>query len=285
MKAESDSGFVFFHCWAEDFSDLPDETRLELFDAIVSYAKTGETKPLSRDAELVFRAIRRGIDAYAAKRERVIEARKKAGAKGGRASVETRQSKRIEANDSRVEANEANASFASSVEASSSNCFSSEANEALNIKEKVNIKVKGGGNACACACAHVREGGEETPLPPPPPPPPPPEKKSPSKRSVTADAIAHFLNAYPSKRNGMRNEMFDIWERDGLLERERELMDGLERWKASRDWRVEKVIPHAMRFLSESWWRIRPPDRGNTESEREGESEADELRRLGFRVS
>lgn len=277
MKAESDSGFVFFHCWAEDFSDLPDETRLELFDAIVSYAKTGETKPLSRDAELVFRAIRRGIDAYAAKRERVIEARKKAGAKGGKASVETRRA-------NRVEANEANASFASPVEANASNGFCREANEAL--KEKVNIKVKvkenGGGNACACA--HAREGDAEAQLPPPPPPPPP-EKKSPSKRSVTADSIARFLNAYPAKRNGMRNEMFDVWERDGLLERERELMEGLERWKASRDWRVDKVIPHAMRFLEESWWRIRPPDRGNAESEREGESEADELRRLGFRVS
>ncbi len=280
MKTGSDSGFVFFHCWAEDFSDLPDETRLELFDAIVSYAKTGETNPLSRDAELVFRAIRRGIDAYAAKRERVTEARKKAGAKGGRASVETRQSKRAEANDSRVEANEAFASFASHREANASNDFCVEANEALKEKEKLKVKENGGGNACACA--HAREGGAETPLPPPPPPP---EKKSPSKRAVIADSIARFLNAYPSKRNGMRNEMFDVWERDGLLERERELMEGLERWKASHDWRVEKVIPHAMRFLEESWWRIMPPERGSAEGGREGESEADELRRLGFRVS
>lgn len=93
--------FLFNLEWEEILSELPQEVKYEVYDAIIEYAKSGKLLDLKPIAKGCFLFIRKELDYYKAQYQNTINARKKAGSKGGK-------SKQMQAN----EANQANASFA-----------------------------------------------------------------------------------------------------------------------------------------------------------------------------
>ena len=66
------SGFTFLFSWAEIVGGLPAEVRLELYDAIIKYARTGTVSELKPMARLAFGFIRKDIDDRADEGERAV---------------------------------------------------------------------------------------------------------------------------------------------------------------------------------------------------------------------
>lgn len=110
-------GFVFYGSFYDALSDLPDDLRLEAYDAICKYALLGEIPDCSGTVSAVFKLVRPQIDANRKRRE--------AGRKGGEANAKQTVSK-PQANGSKGEAN------ASTIEAK----------EKVKVKEKVKEKEK-----------------------------------------------------------------------------------------------------------------------------------------------
>lgn len=82
MSKVSKKSFVFNYEWQEVLKDYPAEVRLEVYDAIIEYAKSGtlfELKPL---AKMAFSFIKLQIDYNNEKYEEIVEKRREAGRKG-----------------------------------------------------------------------------------------------------------------------------------------------------------------------------------------------------------
>lgn len=75
-------GFVFHKDWMEALSGLPDNVRLELYDAIVCYACKGEHANLSPHAKTAFSFIKSRIDADKKRTGEISMKRSEAGRKG-----------------------------------------------------------------------------------------------------------------------------------------------------------------------------------------------------------
>jgi hypothetical protein len=77
MKSES---FVFRGEWMNVISDLPDDIRLEVYDAVIRYGISGETIELKPMAKIAFGFMRMAID----KDKEAYSRRSEAGSRGGR---------------------------------------------------------------------------------------------------------------------------------------------------------------------------------------------------------
>lgn len=63
----NNGNFIFYQSWADAIGDLPDKTRLNVYDAIVKYAKTGIQPEMDELSKLAFKFIRADIDTAKAK--------------------------------------------------------------------------------------------------------------------------------------------------------------------------------------------------------------------------
>lgn len=77
MKSES---FVFRGEWMNVISDLPDDIRLEVYDAVIRYGISGETIELKPMAKIAFGFMKMAID----KDKEAYSRRSEAGSRGGR---------------------------------------------------------------------------------------------------------------------------------------------------------------------------------------------------------
>lgn len=102
--------FLFNLEWEEILSELPQEVKYEVYDAIIEYAKSGKLLDLKPIAKGCFLFIKKELDYYFDSYEKKSKIRKEAGSKGGKAS----QMKQKQANASFANQNEqtqANASI------------------------------------------------------------------------------------------------------------------------------------------------------------------------------
>jgi hypothetical protein len=76
--------FIFDVEWMECLAGYPSEVRLEVYEAIVEYASTGETRELKPIAAAAFRFIKRDMDRNAERYADTVRKRSEAGAQGGR---------------------------------------------------------------------------------------------------------------------------------------------------------------------------------------------------------
>lgn len=77
--------FLFNYEWAEVLMDYPAEVRLEVYDAIIRYAQSGTLSELKPQAKMAFSFIKREIDYNESQYQNIVDARKAAGSKGGKA--------------------------------------------------------------------------------------------------------------------------------------------------------------------------------------------------------
>lgn len=80
-RKEKKYAFVFRKEWKEAISGLPDETRLEMYDAIIGYGIDGYIPELSSMGTFAFKLIKDAIDKDKGKYEDVLRARSEAGKK------------------------------------------------------------------------------------------------------------------------------------------------------------------------------------------------------------
>jgi len=68
-----------------------------------------------------------------------------------------------------------------------------------------------------------------------------------------------FLDRYPHGQGSPRRAR-EIWYGRGLHNRREEIMDGLEKWRASEEWKQEngRYIPRFDRFLDDELWLSEP---------------------------
>lgn len=83
------NSFIFFFTWAEVLSDCTKEVRLDVYDAVIEYAKSGTLPDLKPMSMLAFNFIKKEIDRNNERYDEIIEKRKEAGRKG--AEVTNRQ--------------------------------------------------------------------------------------------------------------------------------------------------------------------------------------------------
>ena len=69
-----------------------------------------------------------------------------------------------------------------------------------------------------------------------------------------------FWEAYPYKRDSDPQEARNAWFKSGFAEREWEtVLAGLELWKASDEWKDERLIPSPEKFIRGKRWQTFPP--------------------------
>ncbi len=81
--AEPRKGFVFFLSWAECLADLRPTERATVYDALVSYAQTGEAPELKGKCKMALAFILKDFERADAKYQQTIERRRAAGRMGG----------------------------------------------------------------------------------------------------------------------------------------------------------------------------------------------------------
>lgn len=88
-----EQAFLFYQRWREQMKRLPDNERLQIYDAICDYAFENKESNLAYYLESILDNIRLTINENRAKQQAFIESRKANGSKGGRPrkSVETEQ--------------------------------------------------------------------------------------------------------------------------------------------------------------------------------------------------
>ena len=74
---------IFYASWKEALKDLPDSVRLEVYEAAIDFAMSGEEPELSGTAALAFSFIRQDIIRDMQKYERICERNRANGKKGG----------------------------------------------------------------------------------------------------------------------------------------------------------------------------------------------------------
>ena len=75
---------IFYASWKEAIKGLPDAVRLEVYEAAIDFAMTGEAPELSAMAAMVFPFIRQDIERDSESYEKICERNRANGAKGGR---------------------------------------------------------------------------------------------------------------------------------------------------------------------------------------------------------
>lgn len=88
-----EQAFLFYQRWREQMKRLPDNERLQIYDAICDYAFENKESNLAYYLESILDNIRLTINENSAKQQAFIESRKANGSKGGRPrkSIETEQ--------------------------------------------------------------------------------------------------------------------------------------------------------------------------------------------------
>lgn len=88
-----EQAFLFYQRWREQMKRLPDNERLQIYDAICDYAFENKESNLAYYLESILDNIRLTINENRAKQQAFIESRKANGSKGGRPrkSIETEQ--------------------------------------------------------------------------------------------------------------------------------------------------------------------------------------------------
>lgn len=79
--------FIFRKEWKNAISGLPDDVRLEIYEAIIDYGTTGNMPKLRPMAKLAFNFTREFIDKDKSKYESICERRREYGKKGGLAKA------------------------------------------------------------------------------------------------------------------------------------------------------------------------------------------------------
>ena len=79
--------FVFYKEWKDAIADLPNDVRLEIYEAIIEYGTSGKLPVLKPIANVAFNFIKTGIDRNSEKYNEVLERRREAGRKGGLAKA------------------------------------------------------------------------------------------------------------------------------------------------------------------------------------------------------
>lgn len=111
--------FIFYKEWKDAIADLPNDMRLEIYEAIIEYGTSGKLPTLKPIANVAFNFIKTGIDRNSEKYSEVLEKRKEAGRKGGLAK----------ANNTKQDV---------ATLANASNAKQSVANLAVNVNDNVN---------------------------------------------------------------------------------------------------------------------------------------------------
>lgn len=83
------NSFIFFFTWAEVLSDCTKEVRLDVYDAVIEYAKSGTLPDLKPMSMMAFNFIKKEIDRNNERYDEIVEKRKEAGRKG--AEITNRQ--------------------------------------------------------------------------------------------------------------------------------------------------------------------------------------------------
>jgi cell fate (sporulation/competence/biofilm development) regulator YmcA (YheA/YmcA/DUF963 family) len=87
------NSFIFFFTWAEVLSDCTKEVRLDVYDAVIEYAKSGTLPDLKPMSMMAFNFIKKEIDRNNERYDEIIEKRKEAGRKGAEATNRQKSAK------------------------------------------------------------------------------------------------------------------------------------------------------------------------------------------------
>lgn len=79
--------FIFYKEWRDAIADLPNDVRLEIYEAIIEYGTSGKLPVLKPIANVAFNFIKAGIDRNIEKYNDTLNRRKEAGKKGGLAKA------------------------------------------------------------------------------------------------------------------------------------------------------------------------------------------------------
>ena len=71
--------FIFYKEWKDAIADLPNDVRLEIYEAIIEYGTSGKLPALKPIANVAFNFIKTGIDRNAERYNDVVEKRREAG--------------------------------------------------------------------------------------------------------------------------------------------------------------------------------------------------------------
>lgn len=129
MDNEKSNRFLFNLDWVEILRELPKEVKYEVYDAIIEYAASGIAPDLKPMALGVFLFIKREMDYNNEQRLKKIDARKEAGAKGGKAK-QTKQ----------TVANQANATFAKQTKQTVAIYDNVYVNDNVNVEDKSSLR-------------------------------------------------------------------------------------------------------------------------------------------------
>lgn len=80
---------MFYKDWMDAIRDLPDDVRLDIYEAVIEYATTGNIKGLKPMANIAFNFIKTTIDRDMETYRSVVERNRINGGKGGRPKKET----------------------------------------------------------------------------------------------------------------------------------------------------------------------------------------------------
>lgn len=101
--------FLFYKEWKDAIADLPNDVRLEIYEAIIEYGVSGKLPMLKPIANVAFNFIKTGIDRNFEKYNEAVRKRKEAGHKGGLAkAINAKQSVANVANGSNAKQDVAN---------------------------------------------------------------------------------------------------------------------------------------------------------------------------------
>lgn len=221
--------FIFFAGWSDDIADQPPEIRLEIYEAIVSYGKTGEAPTFThKESELLFRAIRRDIDRNQEERERFLAKQRANGKLGGR----PRKNPKNPSLSVETQENPKNPVVFSKTQKSHNVDVDSDYD--LDSDKQPPTPLKGA-------------DGEEAPK---------------SERQLTRESAWRVFAAYPKQAGGLTMTALEIYGRDRLHEREAEILESVAAWKASEQWQKEagRYIPSFTGFIEREIWRLKPPE-------------------------
>lgn len=89
--------------------------------------------------------------------------------------------------------------------------------------------------------------------------------ETPSIRTLAKNSARRILSKYPRRESGLSIEVCEIFVRDLLHQREQEILESLERWKQSEQWRKEngKFIPSFSKFIRQEIWQFSPEEQAN----------------------
>lgn len=95
--------FIFYKEWRDAIADLPNDVRLEIYEAIIEYGTSGKLPALKPIANVAFNFIKAGIDRNAEKYNDVIEKRREAGRISAEKRKQLKESKHVPTNSTSVE--------------------------------------------------------------------------------------------------------------------------------------------------------------------------------------